>query len=97
MSDRDDISTPIGQIFAVGLSSIIQIDPSPGQNSIVIKGVTFSSLEIGGATLSWGIGYPFSIGEALSFNGMGAFYLAASGQTALVAIFRGRSTGYEET
>ena len=97
MSDRDDVSTPIGQRFFIGLSSIIQIEPSPGQNCIVVKGVTFSTLEIGGATLSWGIGYPFAAGEALSFNGMGSFYLAATGSTAIVAIFRGRSTGYDET
>ena len=95
--DRDEISTPIGQRFFVGLSSIIQITGKPGQNCVIVKGISFTTLEIGGATLSWGIGYPFAAGEALSFNGMGSFYLAATGSTAVVALFIGRSTGYEAT
>lgn len=97
MSDRDDITTPLGQRFFVGLSSIIEIAATAGQNCVCIKGITISSLEIGGFTLSWGIGYPLSGGEALNFNGMGSFYLAASGATATVAIFRGRSTGFNQT
>lgn len=97
MSGRDDVSTPLGQRFFIGLSSIIQINATPGQNVLVIKGITFSTLEIGGVTLTWGIGYPFTAGEALSFNSDGTIYLAATGMTAQIALFRGRSDGFNQT
>ena len=94
---RDDISTPVGQIYHVGLSTILQVDPVEGQNGLMIKGITFGNLWIGGATLSWGIGYPYTVGsETIFYNGMAPFYLCASGMTAIVGIFRGRSTGFEE-
>lgn len=94
---RDDVSTPLGQRFFVGLSSIIQINATAGQNCLIIKGITFTTLEIGGATLTWGIGYPFAAGEALSFNSDGTVYLAATGSTAQVAVFIGRSEGFNQT
>jgi len=94
---RDDVSTPVTQRYYVGLSAILQIDPVEGQNCLSIKGISFTTLEVGGATLSWGIGWPMAQGEVLSYNGMAPFYLCATGSTAYVAIFRGRSTGFEET
>lgn len=96
MSQRDDIFTPVGERVFVGLSSVIQVTPLPGQNGVVIKGITLTTLEIGSATLSWGNGYPIAAGEALSFNGCGSFYLVATGVTASVALFRGRSEGFDQ-
>lgn len=93
---RDDISTPQGLRLFVGLSAIIQVAVTAGQNAIILKGLSFSNLEIGGASLTWGQGYPFSVGEILSWNSAANFYLAASGSTATVAIFKGRSSGFEE-
>jgi len=96
MSNRDDVYTPFASRITVGLSSILQITPIAGQNCLVLKGISISTLEIGGASLTWGQGYPLSSGEALSWNGSGSFYLAASGATATVALFRGRSQGFDQ-
>jgi hypothetical protein len=97
MSNREDISTPIGRRVFVGLSSIIQITPFNGQNALIVKGISFTTLEIGSATLSWGIGYPITAGEILSFNSQGSIYLAAAGSTATIAFLVGRSEGFDQT
>ncbi len=94
---REDISTPLGQRYHIGLSSIIQINATPGQNAITLKGISCTVLEIGSATLSWGIGFPLYLGEALSFNSNGSIFLCAAGSTATVALFVGRSDGFNET
>lgn len=60
-----------------------------------VKWYTGGSLEIGGATLTWGQGWLIQSGEVVNWNNAGSFYLAASGATATCMILEGFSPGNE--
>lgn len=82
-----------GQPLYVGLSSIVGVTVIAGQNFALLKYSSGGSLEIGGVSLSWGLGYLFNTGEALSLNSYGTVYLAATGATVTTMLLRGLSSG----
>lgn len=92
MSNRNDIYAVDGYLVTVGLSQVLGITITGGVNSSIIKHFAGGTLEIGGSTLTWGQGYPFSVGEAISFNRSCTVYLAATGATVTVAVLDGKSS-----
>jgi len=92
MASRDFAQDVISGKFFVGLSSIIGLSLIAGQNSILVKYITGGSLEIGGATLTWGKGYLMDTG-ALGFNSVGSLYFAATGATVTVHYIKGTTAG----
>lgn len=80
---RDDVYSLQNIRLSVGLSTIIGISTLPYSNAVVIQQVSGSTLEIGGASLTWGQGFIYP-GTPISFNCAGSFYLAATGSTAIV-------------
>lgn len=94
-SADNDIYGVIGKRLHIGVSAIIGITIVPGQNSQLIKYFTGGSLEIGGATLTWGIGYLFGGNEAVALDVRGTYYLCATGATATVMLLGGKSMGFE--
>lgn len=90
---REDILALSGTRMSIGLSSIIGVTIGQFQNGIMVKLITGGTLEIGGASLLWGQGWPFTASsETIGFNGSGTFYLCASGATCTVALLKGLST-----
>ena len=86
----------------VGLSTIVGVSFWPQQVGVIIKNFSGGSLEIGGtyvlsagatAAFTWGNGYIFGAGEALSLNHTGMMYLAATGATVTAMVVRGRTSG----
>lgn len=94
-SSRDDVFSLQGSIQAIGLSAIVEIPVQAFQNATVFKFISGSTLLIGGATLTWGVGYPMGIGETVSVDLSGSIFFAASGATATIGILRCRSAGAE--
>ena len=94
--DRRDIHDLGGFRVSVGLSSIIGVTVSAGQIATVFKYFTGGSLEIvSGYTASpWGLGYLFSVGEAVQIDQSTTIYFAATGSTAEIMALRGRSAGF---
>lgn len=93
MSRSSDISTFVSKRITVGLSSIVGVTVIPNQVYQVVKQLSGGTLEIGGATLSWGIGYPFTASEIRDVNNSGTFYLCANGATCIAAVLSGRTAG----
>ena len=79
----------------VGLSSIISVPVQAGQNAATIKFISGTTFLVGGATLTWGQGYPMATGEIINANFSGNIYFAASGSTAVLGLLLGRSEGLE--
>ena len=93
---RDDIFTPIGERITIGLSAIVGITAVPGQNFVAFYKFAGGSCEIVSPTLIWGQGYMMGEGERSTFNGSGTFYIAATGATVTLCVFRGRSQGFNQ-
>lgn len=95
MAKDDDIYSGFGQRIAVGLSTIVGVTVVAGQVGSIFKYFSGGTLEIGGATLLWGNGYVFAVGEAIQMDNAGTFYFAATGATVVMMSLRGRSAGIE--
>lgn len=95
MAKDDDVHSGLGQRFAIGLSQIVGVTVTSGQCAAIYKYFSGGTLEIGGATLTWGNGYVFSPGEAIAMDSAGTFYFAATGATVVLMVLRGRSAGIE--
>jgi hypothetical protein len=95
MAKDDDVHSGLGQRFFVGLSTIFGVTVAPGQVGAIYKYFSGGTLEIGGATLTWGNGYVFAVGEAISMDSAGTFYFASTGSTSTLMVLRGRSAGIE--
>lgn len=93
MAKDDDIFSLVGQKHTIGLSSIVGISVIPGVVSVLVQYGTGGSLEIGGATLTWGQGFLFKVDQGISLDNAGTFYLAATGATVTAYTLRGRSAG----
>lgn len=96
MAREDDIHSHVGERHVIGLSQIVGVTVLPGQVSTLFKYFSGGSLEIGGASLTWGSGYLMAVGEALSIDNAATFYLAATGATTIAYSLRGRSAGLNE-
>lgn len=83
-----------GFIQAIGLSTITGITGLPGQLAMSFRVLSGGTLEIGGASLTWGQGCVLSNSAAVvyPFNVSGTFYVAATGSTVLVCGVRTIST-----
>lgn len=95
MSQRDELFGFEGKRITVGLSQIVGVTVSAGQAAAIIKYFSGGSLEIGGASLTWGQGYLMDTKEVVSFQSSGTFYLAATGSTVTCMMFRGKTSGFE--
>lgn len=95
MAKDDDVHSGLGQRFIIGLSTIIGVTVVAGQVGTIFKYFSGGTLEIGGATLTWGNGYVFAVGEAICMDNAGTFYFAATGSTVTMMSLRGRSAGIE--
>lgn len=75
--------------LAVGLSSVFGLTGLPGQIGIYVQYLAGGSLEIGGASLTWGQGcvMPTLVAPAI-INTAGTIYLVASGATAIATGYR---------
>lgn len=89
MGQPDDIYGVEGKRIDIGLSAIVGITAIPYQSAVNIKMQSGGTLTVGGATLSWGIGYLMDAGETVFWNGRASFYMAATGSTCTVYLFRG--------
>ena len=85
----------LAQRVNIGLSSIIGVTVSAGQLGCIFQFISGGSLEIGGATLTWGNGFIVAPGSALNLNQSSTFYLAASGATAVCQVLKSLSQGNE--
>lgn len=88
-----DIFSFVGQPLHVGTAARTGVTVTAGLNSILIKYSTGGSLEIGGVSLTAGNGYLFTVGEVLSFDIRGTFYMIATGSTATCFLLKGQSEG----
>lgn len=95
MGARDDVYGFQGLRVVVDLSQIVGVTISAYQNASIIKYYSGGSLEIGGASLTWGQGYLFSGGEALSIQSSGTYYLVATGATVIAMVLKGKTSGFE--
>lgn len=95
MSDRRDVHGLEGFRFDVGLSAPVGITVQPGQIVTAFKYFSGGTLEIvsGQTTSPWGLGYVFSVGEALEIDSSTTTYFAATGATVTVMALRGKSAG----
>lgn len=83
-----DIYGVQGLRVAVGLSTIVSVPGIVYQCAMLIKNMGGGTLEIGGATLTWGNGYRMGDKEAIGWDSRATFYLASSGATCVLDIFR---------
>jgi hypothetical protein len=90
-----DIFSLVGNVTNIGLSSIISFAVLPGQNATSFKFISGTTLWFGGSTLTWGVGYPVSVGEIINIASRGNVYFAAQGSTAIIGVLYGRSGGVE--
>ena len=97
MSDRKDVHGLEGFRFAVGLSSVIELEVEPGQIVTAFKYFNGGTLELvsGQTAAPWGLGYVFGVGEAIEIDSSTNTYFAATGSTVTVMALRGRSAGFE--
>lgn len=95
MGARDDVYGFQGIRLSIGLSQIVGVTVAPGQNASIVKYYSGGSLEIGGASLTWGAGYLFNANEVISIQSSGTYYLAATGATVIAMIFKGKTSGFE--
>lgn len=93
MSREVDIHDLAAGPVYVGMSSILGISTIAGMLATVIKYGSGGSLEIGGTDLTWGNGYLYTVGEALTFDSAGTIYLAATGATVTAYVIKGKSAG----
>lgn len=86
----------------IGLSAIIKVSPAAYCGSLSFKMISSGgTLEIvplpialtGSSASGWGMGYPVGGTEAVNVPGPAAFYLAATGATATIAVMLGHSAG----
>lgn len=92
---REDVDNIVSSKLTIGLSTIVGITGVAGDNSITFKYFSGGSLEIGGASLTWGSGYLLGTNEIVNIpvGGIGAFYLAATGSTVIAYMLKGRTPG----
>lgn len=95
MSQRDDVNSLVGLKVLLGPSQIFGVTVVPGLNSTTVKYFSGGSLEIGGASLTWGAGYLLGTNEIVNIPSNGNFYLAVTGATVTCYILKGRSNGFE--
>lgn len=95
MSQRDELFGFDGLRLNVGLSQIIGVTVVAGQAAAILKYFSGGSLEVGGASLTWGAGYLLDTKEVMSFQTSGTFYLAATGSTVTCMMFKGKTSGFE--
>lgn len=93
MAREDDIHGITCGVLTIGLSTIVGITVIPGQIAVSLKYGAGGSLEIGGASLTWGAGYLFGTAEVKDFNSAATFYVAAKGATVTAYIMRGMAAG----
>lgn len=93
MANYSDIGSLVGQRVIVGLSTITGVTLAAGQSAVQLKILSGSSLEIGGASLTWGAGYLLGVNEVISLDMNGTFYLAATGATVVACVLKGRTQG----
>ena len=70
--------------YDVGLSAIVEIPAVPGQLGMTIRRVNGGTMEIGGASLTWGTGHICSnteVGTGSIIPITDSIYVAASGAT----------------
>ena len=90
-NQRDDIFSLQGGRLNIGLSSIIGLTAVAGQNSLYLRFISGSSIEIGDASLTWGSGFLWDGLTPISMNAMGTIYFAATGATCVVTFLQGRT------
>ena len=90
-NQRDDIFSLQGGRLNIGLSSIIGLTAVAGQNSLYLRFISGSSIEIGGASLAWGSGFLWDGLAPISMNAMGTIYFAATGTTCVITYLQGRT------
>lgn len=93
MSRQDDIGSLVGSRLYVGTSVILGVTVIPGMLGAVYKYAFGGSCEVGGATLSWGIGYMLGGGETVNANMAGTIYFCSTGATSVIMMLRARSPG----
>ena len=89
MAQRDDVIALDGFRLSVGLSTIVGVTVTANQNAMIFKRFSGGTLEVGGASLTWGQGYIVGTNEIINVNSTGTFYLAATGATVTVMFLRG--------
>jgi hypothetical protein len=92
-SNFNDIEKLQGGRLEVGLSSIISLDVSAAQNAVLLRYLSGGSLEIGGASLTWGQGFLMDSSLPLSANSSGNIYFAATGATVTISFLKGHTPG----
>lgn len=94
-ADSDCVGGLSSKQFAVGLSTVIGLTGVPGQCGLWVRqtNATGSTLEIGGASLTWGQG--FQLPDCTNVNTSqiffpvkGTVYFCATGATANVTVAR---------
>lgn len=108
MSQQDGVYGSASVRITCAPGSVTEVIGIEGQNSMSIKmisGPTLGTVEIGGPTgtyggqsltgfQTFGLMYPISSNEVVSWNMSGKFYLWCSGATCVVAILKGRTAGF---
>lgn len=92
---RIDVDSLVGRQISVGLSQIIGVTVSAGQNSVSFYRFSGGSLLVGGLTLNWTNGYIMQSNQIVNVQSAGTFYLAAVGSTVTVMLLFGRTAGFE--
>ena len=90
-TQRDDIFSLKSGRLNVGLSSIVGLTAVAGQNSLYLRFISGSSIDIGGASLAWGSGFLWDRITPISMNEMGTIYFAATGATCVITYMQGRT------
>lgn len=98
---NNDVKGITAQRVIVGVSQILGVTVVAGQISSTIGYLSGGSLEVGGASLTWGKGW--LMGSTTTPQGLlpdlsaGTYYLAATGATVTCQIITKLSAGFENS
>lgn len=95
MAREDDVHGLDSIRIAVGLSGVVGVTVIPGQVAVTLKYVSGgTNIDLGGTALVSGSGYPLATTEIFNMTCAGTFYMTAAGATAIIAVVRGKSSGF---
>lgn len=86
---REEIGESISSFQqTIGLSSIVGLTLIPGQMSVYIRRISGGTIEIGGASLTWGAGYALQTAAESVFPITNTMYVAVTGSTGVISVTR---------